>query len=729
MRKALDKRSAIGLIAIELAAIGMCAMTGCASHTKTTEKGSGGPGVAERASATDPYLWLEDVESAKSLEWVRAHNAKSEAAIETTPAYKDMKGDIRKILLAPDRLPMGSMRGGFVYNFWQDEKNERGLWRRVKYDDYGSAKPKWETLLDLDKLAKEENENWVFKGAFCHPPEGERCILSLSRGGKDASVLREFDVPSKSFVKDGFYAPEAKWHAAWHDRDSLWIGTELGAGSMTKAGYPRQVRWWKRGQPLEQSKLVYEASVDDVSATGSTIFRPEGTYSFVTKSIDFYASQIFRVGADFKLEQIPVPADAELSEVFDGRMFFTLRTAWSTPRWQFPGGSLVAIPVADMKASPELAFAPTERVALQGTTATKSQLLLGVLDNVQQNMLRAVRGPKGWKTEALRPSKAGVSFEVSSTDPFEDRVLAYETGYLVPPTILSGNAAATHPSFRRLRSLPARFDAKGLVAEQREATSADGTKIPYFVVHPRAMKLDGSNPTLLYGYGGFQISMTPEYLGAVGKIWLEKRHAVYAVANIRGGGEFGPRWHMAARQENRQKAFDDFAAVAKALEDTKVASPKTLGIMGGSNGGLLVGASLIERPELFGAVVCQVPLLDMYRYHKLLAGFSWIAEYGNPDDPKIFEALSKYSPYQNVKSGVSYPKTLFLTSTKDDRVHPGHARKMTAKMEDFKQPVLLWENVEGGHGGAANIEQRVRFSALSWAFLWNALSGKNSTAN
>lgn len=689
---------------------------GCASKTVKT---AGAP-----TAAADPYLWLEEIESARSLDWVRARNAKAEAEIVGSKEFKPIEDDIRKVVLAPDRLPLGSYRGGFIYNFWQDDENVRGLWRRTTLAEYAKPEPKWDAILDLDVLAKEENENWVWKEAYCLPPDGKRCLLSLSRGGKDAAVLREFDVPSKSFVSGGFFAPEAKWRAAWANEDAIWIGTDMGAGSLTKSGYPRQARYWRRGERLEQSKLVYEGQESDVAVSAFASSRPEGTRQFIERSIDFFRSEVFLVGDDLSLSKIPVPEDADFMGTFEDRAFFLMRSAWRSGGFEFSNGSVIAVSLKDLKARPESVYVPGPRAAAQSLESTRSQLVLSVIDNVHPKPLRLRREPSGWKAEPLFATPKGLSVRLQASNAFDDTAVVYETGFLTPPSLRAVDLSAKRPKLSPLRSLPERFDARGMIAEQLEARSKDGTKIPYFVIRPKSLKRDGSTPTLLYGYGGFQISMLPEYVGAVGKFWVERRNAVYVVANIRGGGEFGPQWHQAALREKRQRAFDDFAAVAKDLIARKITSPAHLGIMGGSNGGLLVGTTFTQRPELFGAVVCQVPLLDMLRYTKLLAGASWVAEYGDPEDPRAAEAIASYSPYQKASDHVKYPPILFLTSTKDDRVHPGHARKMMAKLESFGAPALLWENIEGGHGGAANLEQRVKFSALGWTFLANKLGGK-----
>jgi prolyl oligopeptidase len=691
-----------------------------------------GAATAERKleSPQDENAYLEEVESPRAIEWVKARNHESEAAIQASPDYRDIEADIRSEAFSPDRLAHGTIRNGYVYNFWQDDAHERGIWRRATIAEYARPKPQWELLLDLDALAKAEGENWVWREANCLPGTWRLCLLTLSRGGKDASVAREFDLEKKAFVANGFSLPEAKSIVSWRDENSLWVGTDFGPGTLTKSGYPRQARVWARGEKLENTKIVYEVPESDMAAEGSTWFRPEGQWSFVKRTKDFYSGELFRVSGEMKLEKVPVPGDAILEEIFRGWMLFSLRTAWKGASWDFPAGSLVALSLENKASAPELVYRPGPRASLISVTATRSRLLLDTLENVHGRILSATRGPSGWAIASFGLPKSGSSLQVSAASSFDDRALFYETGFLAPPAILSGDASGDvsgsvsgeKPKLARVHSLPERFDATGLVVEQLEAISKDGTKIPYFVARPRDLAHNGQAPTLLYGYGGFEISLTPEYLGAIGKAWLKKRGAVYVVANIRGGGEFGPQWHQAAILENRQRAYDDFAAVAEDLIARKITSPPRLGIMGGSNGGLLVGVAYTQRPELFGAVVCKVPLLDMLRYHQLLAGNSWMAEYGNPDDPKMAKIIGRYSPYQNVRAQASYPPILFMTSTKDDRVHPGHARKMMAKLAGLGKPALLWENMEGGHAGAANLEQRVRFSSLAWTFLWQVLS-------
>lgn len=683
-------------------------VAGCATSSK-------GSNQEKLMAENDPYLWLEDVEGEKSLAWVRERNERTTSALEARADYKKLDKDIRRILLAKDRIPSVRYQGGWVYNFWQDDKNVRGLWRRMPLAMYTSKSDKWETLLDLDQLAKNENENWVWEHSMCLPPGDGRCLLSLSRGGKDASVIREFDISSRTFVNGGFEVPEAKSSVSWFDKDTVFVGTDFGPGSMSKSGYPRQVRIWKRGEPLSSAKMIFEATEADMAAGGWTSFSPHGTYRLVTRTVSFWESQTHLLKDDLTLSRIPFPDDANILGVHQNYAYASLRTDWKTAAHTFVAGSLVALDLDDLSAAPNLMFEPTEKIAIDGTIDTKSAVFVRLVDNVKGRAVRITRSGQTWKVEPT-PFPSEGNLDLSSGDSFDDVIFASYESFLTPPAVLVGNARDGKLKIKRARALPARFNANDLISEQLEATSADGTKVPYFVVRHKNAKTDGSTPTVLYGYGGFEVSLTPYYLGSTGKIWAEKGGA-WVVANIRGGGEFGPKWHQAALKENRQRAFDDFIAVGEDLVRRKITSPAKLAIMGGSNGGLLVGAALTQRPDLFRAVVCQVPLLDMLRYHKLLAGHSWTAEYGDPDDPKMAEIIRKYSPYQNVNQATTYPTVFFMTSTKDDRVHPGHARKMAARMEEFGHKFEYFENIEGGHGAAANLEQRIRFQALTYTFL------------
>jgi prolyl oligopeptidase len=675
-----------------------------------------------RAAETDPYLWLEDVQSAKSMDWVKAQNEKSLGVLTKDKRYAGIEKDVRKIIMAKDKLAYPGLRGGWVYNFWQDGDHVRGLWRRTKPEEYAKADPKWDILLDIDKLNVDEKQDWVWEGAQCLPPAYDDCLISLSHGGKDAVVVREFSVAKDAFLPEGYSLPEAKTSIAWLDSGRIWVGTDFGPGSMTKSGYPRIVKLWTRGEPLAQAKTVFEGDADDVAAAASTEFRPEGSVSVVDKQVTFWTAKHWVVQPDGSLKLVPLPEDADVKGVFDGELLAVLRSDWKAGTKTLPQGALIALPLGSLwDAKPEeeaeLVFAPDARSSISSVASSKSYLYIDTLQNVQGKVLKASKTASGWHIETLPLPELGTA-SVRAADDYADPIyLSYES-FVVPTTLYSYDGTGSAPS--TVKSLPARFDSKGLVAEQFEATSKDGTKVPYFLVHKEGLKLDGTHATLLYGYGGFEISMDPYYLNDMGKVWASQGE-VFALANIRGGGEFGPKWHEAALKENRQRAYDDFIAVAEDLISRKVTSPRRLGIMGGSNGGLLVGATFTERPELFNAVVCQVPLLDMIRYTKIAAGPSWIGEYGDPEDPKMAEAILKYSPYQNVKKGVKYPEVLFVTSTKDDRVGPVHARKMAAKLEAAGDKTLYWENIEGGHGAAADLEERVKMKSLQFDYLFRKL--------
>ena len=673
---------------------------------------------AAEVPSADPRAWLEEIESPRALDWVKVRDEKTLAVLKSDPRFKQVEADARAVVLATDRIPAPELRGRWVYNFWQDPKSVRGVWRRASPEEYRKPSPRWETVLDLDELSKTEKENWVWKGADCLQPEQSRCLLTLSRGGKDASVVREFDASSKQFVSGGFVLAEAKSDVAWYDAETVLVGTDFGPGSLTKAGYPRILKLWKRGTPLSSARTLYEGKAEDVSVSPWVARRPDGRVALIDEALTFFTGRRFVLGADGSTEELPLPQSAELRGYFDGRILASLRDPWFVSGATIPAGALIAWPVGGKDV--ETVWTPDERQSLQGVSATRSGLYLGTLENVQGVLLRARPEGGAWKTERL-PFPAASSLAMVAADDFSDLLLVDEETFLEPSAVAAwtdGAAAGARPEVW-LR-LPPRFDASGLSSEQRWATSADGTKVPYFLVRRASAPFDGTTPTLLYGYGGFEISMDPYYLATVGRVWLS-RGGAYALANIRGGGEFGPKWHAAALKENRQRAFDDFEAVAEDLEKTKETSPAKLAIMGGSNGGLLVATVLTQRPELYGAVVCEVPITDMMRYDKLLAGNSWVGEYGSSDDPAMAPVLRKYSPYQNVRAGVVYPKTLIYTSTKDDRVHPGHARKFASALEDAGAPVTYYENVEGGHSAAANLEQRVKRYAIEYTFLLRSL--------
>lgn len=672
----------------------------------------------------DSRQWLEDVAGEKALNWVKERNAASTGELTKGPEFAALKDRLLKILDSKDKIPFISKRGQWYYNFWKDEKNPRGIWRRTTLDEYRKPNPKWEMVLDLDALGKEEKENWVWAGASFLYPTYDRALVSLSRGGADADVVREFDVTTKTFVKDGFTLPEAKSNVDWKDRDTIIVGTDFGAGSLTKSGYPRIAKEWKRGKPLADAKVLFEGKEEDVSAGVGYDPTPGFEREVAYRGITFYTNEMLVRRGD-KFVKIDKPDDAT-ANFHREWMFITLRSDWTVGGKTWKAGSLLVIKDADFQKGDRnftALFEPTERTSLAGYSNTKNFLILNVLDNVS-NRLYVMRPENGiWKREPLGDAAPLSSISAGPVDSIDsDDYFLTSSNFLTPSNLAYSSFSTTKKMpLEVLKSAPKFFDAAGLVVNQHEATSKDGTKIPYFLVSRKDIKLDGKNPTLLYGYGGFEVSLTPNYSALAGAAWMEKG-GVYAIANIRGGGEFGPKWHQAALKDKRHRAYEDFAAVAEDLVKRKITTPERLGAMGGSNGGLLMGNMLTLYPQDFGAIVCQVPLLDMQRYHKLLAGASWMAEYGNPDEPKEWEFIQTFSPYHNVSNGTKYPRTLFTTSTRDDRVHPGHARKMVAKMHEMGHDVLLYENIEGGHGGAADNKQSAFMQALAYTFLWKQLA-------
>ncbi|MEO6102458.1 MAG: prolyl oligopeptidase family serine peptidase [Pseudoxanthomonas sp.] len=701
-----------------------------------------GSALAQETAAVtnDPYAWLEDVTGEKSLEWVKARNARSEAEIAATPEFKQLEGKILAMLDSDAKIPGVQKIGDFYYNFWKDKQHERGLWRRTTLDEYRKPQPKWETILDLDALNKAEGENWVWHGANCRRPDYNRCLIALSRGGADADVTREFDIDSRQWIKEGFFRPEAKGALGWKDADTVYVYTDFGPGSMTPSGYPRIAKEWKRGTPMSAATLVYEGTDKDMYIAAFHDDTPGFERDFVSRTIAFYNNELYlrdaqgcasgsgpgcagAPGADGKLVRIDVPNSTGKGVVREW-LTLELREPWQVGGKTYKAGSLLATKLDDFMAGKrdfEVLFEPTDSTSLAGATWTKSHVVLNVLDDVK-NKLVVLKPENGeWKRSEFAGAPALGTIDVSAVDSDEsDAVWLTVTDYLTPTTLMMAEVGGPASAVEVLKTMPAFFDASNEVVEQHFATSKDGTRVPYFMVRPKGLKYDGSTPTLLYGYGGFEVSLTPGYSGGVGMGWLQKG-GVYAVANIRGGGEYGPRWHQAALKQNRHKAYEDFAAVAQDLIARKVTSPAHLGIQGGSNGGLLTGNMLMQYPELFGAVVVQVPLLDMKRYSHLLAGASWMAEYGNPDTDD-WEFIQKFSPYHLFDPARTYPPTIFMTSTRDDRVHPGHARKMMARMEAAGKDVRYYENIEGGHGGAANNAQSAHMSALAYTFLWQQLA-------
>jgi prolyl oligopeptidase len=693
---------------------------------------------AETAAVEDRFLWLEAVDSDPALAWVRTQNARTQALLQSRPDFEPTRRRLRAILDASDRIPQVTRRGAWLYNFWQDAAHPRGLWRRTTLADYRRAQPNWDTMLDLDALAAAEGENWVWAGANCLGPDYRRCLISLSRGGADAHVVREFDAVDGAFVAGGFSLAEAKSDVTWIDAEHVYVGTDFGPGSMTDSGYPRIVKRWTRGTPLADAQQVFEGEAKDVSVNVTVDRTPGFERTVFARSTDFYNERRFISGPG-GLAQLELPTDASwhfwnsADNVAD-TLLLELRSDLSHADAHYPRGSLLAADARAFLAGThtfQALFTPTATRSLAGWATTRDHLLVNVLDDVAsrleewQRSAPDAQGTVRFTRRAVNAPFPGTLTATALHDPMlrndslADAYLLGYTDFLTPDTLMLGRTG--RDARETLKSRPALFDATGLHAEQHFTRSADGTRVPYFLIRPRASANaapdDANTPTLLYGYGGFEISMQPWYSAAFGSAWFERGGAL-AVANIRGGGEYGPAWHQAAVKASKQRSYDDFIAVAEDLIARRVTSPRHLGIQGGSNGGLLVGAAVTQRPELFNAVVCQVPLLDMRRFHRLLAGASWMAEYGDPDDPGQWEVISHYSPYHNVKAGVRYPRILFTTSTRDDRVHPAHARKMAARLLELGHDVLYYENIEGGHGGAADNAQRALLQALEFTYLW-----------
>lgn len=671
----------------------------------------------------DTYLWLEDVDSARALDFARAASTRTLSELRERKEFAQIRDEVLDVLDSRERIAHVAAHGDHLYNFWQDAANPRGLWRRTTWAEYRKPQPVWEIVIDVDVLARDEKENWVWKNAQCLPPRGNRCLISLSRGGGDAIVVREFDLVNKQFVADGFVVPEAKSDVEWRDRDTLYVSTDFGPGSMTDSGYPRIVKRWHRGTPLTRAVTVFEGQRTDVGVDAwvdhdvrdGTMLITEG----VRRLIAFYDGETFvlRDGAPVRLA---VPNDAA-AQVVGPWLIVRLRSAWNAGGRAYPAGALIATRTQDFlqgKHAFDVLFEPSARTALQKVwSATRNAIVLDVLDNVRSRLFVLTPTDSGWQRQEVNLPSLGAASAIPVDRYASDQIFITYQDFLTPPTLFVGTAGEP---IEKLKSMPAFFDASRMMVQQFEAKSRDGTGVPYFVVGAREAK---NAPTILYGYGGFENALEPFYSGGIGRAWLA-RGGVLVVANIRGGGEFGPAWHQAALKEKRQNAFDDFIAIAEDLTRRGIAKPKQIGIRGGSNGGLLVGAALTQRPELFGAAVAQVPLLDMKRYSKLLAGASWMAEYGDPDVPEQWAYIAKYSPYQNVRKQASYPPTLFITSTRDDRVHPAHARKMFARMREQGHDAWYYENIEGGHGVASNNEQRALMAAIEYTFLWKHLGGK-----
>ncbi|MCA2242747.1 S9 family peptidase [Mycobacterium sp. WUMAC-067] len=682
----------------------------------------------------DPYLWLEDVTGDDALDWVCARNEPTLARFRDTD-FERMRTEALEVLDTDARIPYVVRRGEYLYNFWRDAANPRGLWRRTTLDSYRTDAPEWDVLIDVDELGRADGEKWVWAGAAVIYPEYTRALISLSRGGSDASIVREFDMLTREFVKDGFDLPEAKSQVSWEDPDTVLVGTDFGADSLTESGYPRVVKRWRRGTPLAEAETVFEGARSDVNVAASASRIPGFERTLIGRALDFWNEELYELRGP-ELIRIDTPTDASVS-LHREWLLVELRSDWFFGDTTYRAGSLLAADYEEFLAGTaqlQVVFEPDEHTALNHYAWTRDRLLIVSLLDVASRVeiatppsrddplrpapprLRSSRG--GWRREPVAGIPAATNTVVVSADDTGDEFFLDSSGFDSPSRLMRGTDDGV---LEPLKSAPAFFDAENISVAQHFVKSQDGTPIPYFVVRPGGPASDAPAPTLLYGYGGFESSNTPGYSGVLGRLWLA-RGGTYVLANIRGGGEYGPGWHTQAIREGRHKVAEDFAAVATDLVDRGITTVEQLGAQGGSNGGLLMGIMLTRYPEKFGALVCSVPLLDMKRYHLLLAGASWVAEYGDPDNPDDWEFIAEYSPYQNISATRRYPPVLITTSTRDDRVHPGHARKMTAALEAAGQPVFYYENIEGGHAGAADNEQVAFKSALTYSFLWQMLA-------
>lgn len=662
---------------------------------------------------SDPFLWLEDVTAESALDWARAHNDKTVAEVASSDRFVTLRDAILAILDTDARVPYPGRRGEYWYNFWRDADHPRGLWRRTTLDQYRLDQPEWDILLDLDALAEAEGENWVWGGAGVLRPSQTRALISLSRGGADASVEREFDMQTRTFVDDGFNVAEAKTSLSWIDADTVYVGTDFGEGSLTDSGYPRIVKRWRRGTPLDAADTVFEGAATDISVNAGYDRTPGYERHFVRRGIDFFNNDRYLLQDDGSLTPIDAPTDASVS-TYKTWMLVRTNSPWTVGDVDHPAGALLATDFEAFLSGArqfDVLFEPDAHTSLHQYGWTENHLLLGTLSDVQTKLYTLTPTADGWQREPLGDAPAMATTSIMATDPLEngDEFLLTTSSFTTPASLLYGSVGEP---IELLKQSPAFFDASGMVTEQFFATSLDGTQVPYFVVR----EAGATGPTVLSGYGGFENSLTPGYGSVSGVAWLNDG-GISVTANIRGGGEYGPDWHTQAQKAGRHKVHEDFAAVAQDLVARGITTPSQLGAVGGSNGGLLMGIMLTKYPELFGALVCRVPLLDMKRYHLLLAGASWVAEYGDPDDPDEWAFIEKYSPYQNTSADAPYPPILFTTSTRDDRVHPGHARKMVAQLEaEGHQQVWYHENIEGGHGGAADNKQAAFQTALTYEF-------------
>jgi len=683
-------------------------------------------GSALAASSADPYLWLEQVNDPRAMSWVNAENAKTVGVLEQDSRYKSYYQDALAIEQAKDRIPYPGFSAGVLVNFWQDADHVRGIFRRTTLESFRTTAPDWTTILDVDATASAEKANWFLRGVTCSEPGQHDCMLDLSDGGEDATTVREFDLKSTHFVSDGFVLPHGKQGAVWENDETLLVSREWAPGELTKSGYAFVVKRLARGQPLSAAVELIRGTPDDVAVSPNVLNDGAGHRAvLIDRGITFFESEHYVVTGT-QVTKLALPKKVNILALFDGQLMLSLDEDWTAAGRKFSKGSLVALDWSEAMLDPNhlnpvLLFAPGPRESLDGVSATRSALIVTTLENVRGRayIYRRAADHTWYRVRLNLADNASIG--TVGSDIHGDNAFLSVTGFLQPSSLWLLDTNGNTPE--EIKTLPPKFDASRDVVEQFEATSKDGTKVPYFVVHPAGMKLDGNNPTILYAYGGFQVSMTPTYSGTNGKLWLEKG-GVYVLANIRGGGEFGPAWHDAGLKTSRQRIYDDFAAVAHDLITRKITSPRRLGIEGGSNGGLLMGVEFTQHPELWNAVDIQVPLLDMLRFEKIAAGSSWVGEYGSVSNPKEAAFLAKISPYANIRHGVKYPQALIWTTTKDDRVGPQHARKFAARLAEYKVPYYFYEVTEGGHGSGANLEEQAHTTALEMIYFTRKLMDK-----